>query len=553
MKRRALLVVLAYTASLNAGTLLPERVYKAAAERVAAGEYPALVIGYIEDDKSEVATFGRLDDGHPPRSDTVFELASVTKTFTATLLAQMVVSGKLTLDTPVANLLPDFKIPSRGGRPITLEELATHTSGLPRVPTNVADPSNAATTFDAAHLQAFLASVDLGSDPGTRFEYSNLGGGLLGFALARNAHMTYADLVATRILRPLGMAQAGVVLAEDQRAHLGLPHQPNGSPLPLKDWRDDALAGAGGLHASADDMLRWLRANMRLQPEALAAAMRLAQAQRREIDRNTRIGLAWFIDTSVTPNVIMHDGGSTGEASFVGFTSDRRRGVVVLTNIDNNVIELGLAALNDLSPLRTAGSPKPAKYIEPDAATLDEYVGTYEVHQGGQVRLYRKDNRLFAESIGTGHDPYVLSATSKDEFATNVANRSLSIERDALGNVKGVVIHLDGIDRFAPRVAETAAAKLPPNAVQLDPHLLDSYVGRYTLAPEWTMDITRRGDRLYAQLTGQQAYPLYASAEDKFFYEAVDARVEFERDAAGHVVALVLHQHGMHRAPRANP
>jgi CubicO group peptidase (beta-lactamase class C family) len=116
----------------NAGPL-PERVEKAAQDRIAAGIHQTLVFGVVDGDHSEVVAFGTLDDGKAPDGDTVYEIGSITKTFTATLLAQAVLSGRVTLDAPVAQLLPDFKIPSRGDKEITLGELATQYSGLPRV------------------------------------------------------------------------------------------------------------------------------------------------------------------------------------------------------------------------------------------------------------------------------------------------------------------------------------------------------------------------------------------------------------------------------------
>jgi serine-type D-Ala-D-Ala carboxypeptidase/endopeptidase len=138
------------TMSAKAG-LLPERVEKAAQERIAAGTYQTLAFGVVEGDKSEVVAFGKLEGGKTPDGDTVYEIGSVTKTFTATLLAQAVLSGRVTLDTPVAQLLPDFKIPSHGGKEITLSDLATQHSGLPRMPSNFLpkDPANPFADYDA--------------------------------------------------------------------------------------------------------------------------------------------------------------------------------------------------------------------------------------------------------------------------------------------------------------------------------------------------------------------------------------------------------------------
>jgi len=182
--------------SANAG-LLPERVEKAAQERIAAGTYQTLVFGVVDGDKSEVVAFGKLDDGKAPDGETVYEIGSVTKTFTATLLAQAVLSGRVTLDTPVAQLLPDFKIPSRAGKEITLGDLGTQHSGLPRMPSNFLprDPANPYADYDAAKLKAFLTGYRLPRDPGAVYEYSNLGFGLLGYALAQLEHTTLSEQV----------------------------------------------------------------------------------------------------------------------------------------------------------------------------------------------------------------------------------------------------------------------------------------------------------------------------------------------------------------------
>jgi serine-type D-Ala-D-Ala carboxypeptidase/endopeptidase len=159
--------------------------------------YQTLVFGVVDGDKSEVVAFGKLDDGKVPDGDTVYEIGSVTKTFTATLLAQAVLSGRVTLDTPVAQLLPDFKIPSRGDKEITLGELATQHSGLPGMPSNFlpTDQANPYADYDSAKLKAFLAGYELRRDPGAAYEYSNLGFGLLGYALAQLNQTTYRLVV----------------------------------------------------------------------------------------------------------------------------------------------------------------------------------------------------------------------------------------------------------------------------------------------------------------------------------------------------------------------
>jgi CubicO group peptidase (beta-lactamase class C family) len=176
--------------------LLPERVSKTAQERVDAGTYQTLIFGVVADGKGEVIAFGKLNEGKSPDGDTVYEIGSITKTFTATLLADAVLSGRFNLDTPIEDLLPDFKIPERSGKKITLGEIGTQYSGLPRMPSNFApkDPGNPYSDYDSEKLKAFLREYQLPRDPGTAFEYSNLAFGLLGYALAQSAHTTYDAL-----------------------------------------------------------------------------------------------------------------------------------------------------------------------------------------------------------------------------------------------------------------------------------------------------------------------------------------------------------------------
>ena len=251
---------------------------------IAAGTYRTLVFGVVDGDKSEVVVFGTLDNGKAPDGDTVYEIGSITKTFTATLLAEAVLAGRVTLDTPVARLLPDFNIPSRGGNEITLGELATQNSGLPRLPSNLLpkDPENPYADYDAAKLKAFLAGYELPRDPGAAYEYSNLGFGISGICAGASAHMTYGVLTAQEIFKPLGMTMSGMALTDAMRAHLAPGHNATGRPV--KNWDFDAMAGAGAIRSTANDMLRYLRANMGIDSSPLTAAMKFAQQPRRRRD-----------------------------------------------------------------------------------------------------------------------------------------------------------------------------------------------------------------------------------------------------------------------------
>lgn len=518
--------------------VLPERVEKAAQDRVAAGIYQTLVIGVVDGDRSEVVAFGTLDDGKAPGGDTVYEIGSITKTFTATLLAQAVLAGRVTLDTPVAQLLPDFKIPSRGAKEITLGLLATQYSGLPRLPSNMLpkDGADPYADYDAAKLKAFLAEYELPRDPGATYEYSNLGFGLLGYALAQSEHTGWSALTDDRILKPLGMTMSGAALSDAMRAHLAPGHDSIGNGA--KNWDFDALAGAGAIRSTANDLLRYMKANMGIDQSPLAAAMKLAQAPLSDANKTNRIGLAWM--TSRT-GIVWHNGGTGGYRSFLGFTADRQHGVIILSNTAVDLDDLGFATLNPRVPL----SPAYKAIVLPNAS-LDEYVGTYKVTDKFLLKIFRKNDGLLVQATGQGPIPIFPSAPN--EFFARAVRASASFTRDANGAVDGLVLHQNG-DRAARKLS---ASEIPPEPQEIafDAATSGDYIGKYQFN-FGVLDVVLRSDHLEAQLTGQSAHPIFASDKDKFFYKVVDAKLDFERDGGGKVIAVVLHQNGRDmRAPR---
>jgi D-alanyl-D-alanine-carboxypeptidase/D-alanyl-D-alanine-endopeptidase len=521
----------------NAG-LLPERVEKAAQDRVAAGIHQTLIFGMVDGDNSEVVAFGTLDGGKAPDGDTVYEIGSITKTFTATLLAQAVLAGRVTLDTPVARLLPDFKIPSRGGKEITLGQLGTQHSGLPRLPSNLLpkDGADPYADYDAARLKAFLAGYELPRDPDASYEYSNLGLGLLGYALAQQENTDWDALSHENILKPLGMTMSGTALSDAMRAHLAAGHDSLGNAV--KNWDFDAMAGAGAMRSTANGMLRYLKANMGIDASPLTAAMKLAQEPRGEVSKTNRIGLAWM--TSRT-GIVWHNGQTGGYRSYLGFTADRRHGVVILSNTATDVDDLGFAALNPRVPLAAVD-----KAIALPAASLDEYVGTYRLADKFLLKVFRVDDALFVRATGQGPIPIFPSAPN--EFFAKAVRASASFTRDPNGVVNGLVLHQNG-DRAAPKLS---ASEIPPEPQEIafDAATSGDYVGKYQF-DFGLLDVTLKSNHLEAQVTGEGASPIFARAKDKFFYKVVDAQLDFERDGGGKVIAVVLHQTGRDtRAPR---
>lgn len=284
----------------------------------------------------------------PPDERSVFEIGSVTKTFTATLLAEMAGRGEVRLAEPVADLLPPgVRVPARGRRQITLFDLATQSSGLPRLPGNLAprDDANPYADYTEAQLFAFLGSYELPRAPGAEYEYSNLGFGLLGLALARRAGTSYEGLVRERILAPLGLRDTAVALSPDLRSRLVPGHNERGGAA--SNWDIPTLAGAGALRSTARDLVAYVAANLAAEHGeggALGRAMREARQRRRPIAPGRSIGLGWHLVDAA--GIVWHNGGTGGYHTFVGFDPARGTGVVLLANSELSIDELGMRLLD---------------------------------------------------------------------------------------------------------------------------------------------------------------------------------------------------------------
>jgi D-alanyl-D-alanine-carboxypeptidase/D-alanyl-D-alanine-endopeptidase len=311
-----------------------------------------IVVGIVEPEGRRLVAHGHFgaDDLRPVDGDTVFEIGSVTKVFTALLLADMARRGEVELTDPVAKYLPkDVAVPQRDGKAITLADLASHTSGLPPMPDNLA-PMNSANPYadySVERLYQFLSSHRLIRDIGARWEYSNLGYGLLGHALARHVGGDYESLVHDRILAPLDMESTAITLSPAMKARLAAGHDVALEPVP--NWDLPTFAGAGALRSTASDLLTFLEMALGTKQSPLVPALTATLATRRPTGiRDETAGFGWIIAKSGDDEMIWHNGGTGGYRSFVGFLPKAKVGVVVLSNTytEIGVDDIGQHLLN---------------------------------------------------------------------------------------------------------------------------------------------------------------------------------------------------------------
>ncbi|MEA2336910.1 MAG: hypothetical protein QOE82_917 [Thermoanaerobaculia bacterium] len=543
IKRIAVVLTFALFAHLAAAAVLPDKDIRAIlADRIdVQHQSVGIVVGVIDPSGRRVVAYGNTAKGGKlVDADTVYEIGSITKVFTSLLLADMAQRGEVALTDPVSKYLPpNVKVPERGGKKITLIDLATHTSGLPRMPTNFhpKDAANPYADFTVAQLYEFLATVELTRDIGSKYEYSNLGGGLLGHALARRAGTDYETLVRTRILEPLAMKSTAITLSKSMKERLATGH--DGALQPVSNWDIPTLAGAGALRSTTNDLLTFVGANLGIGKTPLAPAMAAMLATRRPTGNpNLEIALGWHVLTRNGQEIVWHNGGTGGYRTWIGFDPKSRTGVVVLSNTSTAVgpDDIGLHLLDPAVPLL-----QPAKErheVKVDAAVLEKYVGRYQLAPNFIITVTRQGDQLFAQA--TDQPRLEIFAESPREFFLKAVDAQLTFVVDDTGRATSIVLHQNGNNTPGNQIG-------PPKQrqeVKVDAAVLEKYTGRYQLAPNFIQTITRDGDRLYAQATGQRRFEIFAEGPRDFFFKDFDAQMTFVVDANGRATGLVHHQNG---------
>jgi CubicO group peptidase (beta-lactamase class C family) len=429
------------------------------AERNAQRPGQGIVIGVLEPEGQRIVA-GGTGAGAKVNGDTLFEIGSITKVFTAMTLADMANKGEVSLDDPAAKYLPPgHRMPERNGRQITLRDLSTHRSGLPRMPDGMrpmTDPDGPFADYTEDKLLAFLDRYQLTRDIGSQWEYSNLGAGLLGDLLSRAAGVGFEALVRTRICAPLGMNSTMINLPPGARARVAPPH--DSFMRPATQWTFDALAGAGAIYSSASDMLLFAKAV--LDPNSpIAAAVKTMLSVRVPSD-NPRLeqALGWmFRRAPGGGEILMHDGETWGYRAMLALQPSAGRAVVGLANsrADPPPADLALHILAGAPVQPTAPLPTVHTEIALPAEALEKFVGRYDFGPGFTVAVTRDGRSLYAlrESIA-GASPLQIFPEAPLAFFWKTMDAQVRFFADAGGAVTGAEISQSGRTFFGRRIGQ---------------------------------------------------------------------------------------------------
>jgi serine-type D-Ala-D-Ala carboxypeptidase/endopeptidase len=410
-------------------------------------------IGVVQDGKHSVHGFGQLadTDSQCPDGNTIYEIASNTKTFTGVLLADAVVRGKMQLDHPVQQYLPEgTTMPSKGDVPITLKHLATHASGLPRIPDNmpmknIDDPY---ADYSIEQMLDFLSSHKLRRRPVTQISYSNLGFGLLGWLLSREAGVSYEALLRDRVTGPLKMPDTVVVLSPSMQSRVARAHRVGG--IETASWNIETLAGLGGLHSTANDMLIYLQANLQPPASDLGKAIELAwqMHQPKLSESEFDMGLGWHIARD--GHTRWHTGQTGGFHSCMFIDRRSKSGVVVLANTAATEIDaLGESLIRMLMGIEQ----KPREFekladVSPDI--MRRYLGKYELVPEVVFTITTDGGKLLAGL--TGQQTQRIFPRSEKEWFYRIVEATLTFKVDEKGQCNELELFQNGVRRTAKRI-----------------------------------------------------------------------------------------------------
>ena len=480
-----------------------------------------------------------LEQGIALQPEAVFEVGSVTKQLTAAAILMLQERGKLSVDDDVTKHLPEY--PTHGQK-ITLEHLLAHTSGI---------PSYTGTAEWLARVRDDLSLpqvIDLFKDrplefaPGAQWAYNNSGYILLGAVIEKVSGKPYPDFIEQEILAPLGMTRSSygsfskVIPGRVQGYERGQEGYRNARPISMSTFH-----AAGALLATADDLARW--------EEALFAGKLLSEASlagmltpvRVSSGLSTKYGYGWGVWEYSGVRIAEHAGDIFGFLSQVLVVPSERLTVIILSN------NPGQGPGPDLLSLRIAAKAlgralEDRRPVALDPRTLDSYVGVYRFDESLTRTITRGGDQLFAQRTGGAKQPvFPLSA---DDFYYEETDTRIRFQRDASGAIAGLAVHPHfGLDAVGRKTDEP----LPPAErveIRVDPALYDAYAGVYELAPGLDLAVSREGDRIFVQPTGQDKVEIFPETETAFFLKVTDAQIVFTREGGGAAAGLVFHQGG---------
>ncbi|MCH9654318.1 MAG: serine hydrolase [Planctomycetes bacterium] len=413
----------------------------------------AISVGVISNGVVWKKHFGVLgENGTPaPNDKTIYEIGSISKVFTSLLLADAVVSGQIKLDDPISVIMKELSATNPKLANITFAQLSHHVSGLPVMPTNFkpADSTNPFAGYNRKLLTDYLLAAKPVRKPGEGYEYSNLGAGLLGDLLSRQAGMSYEALLNQKLTEPLKMSDTTITLSSAQAKHLAPPH--NAALLLEKSWDFDSLAGCGAIRSNLDDMLLFAKASLDPPDGQLGKTIELAWKQHKPpAEANLAMGLGWMIAGDRSTR--WHNGQTGGYHCMILVNRSLKSATVLLCN--TAVMDVDALA-QQIFQTSVGMKVKPRtfeKEFKVDPKVAKRLEGKYQLAPGILITVQVKEGRMMAQL--TGQQFLALIPKSETEWKYQAVDATLKFELPKTGKSPKVTLHQAGRVMPSPRVAK---------------------------------------------------------------------------------------------------
>jgi CubicO group peptidase (beta-lactamase class C family) len=476
----------------------------------------------------------------PITVDTQFRIGSVTKQFTSAAILKLQEEGKLSVSDPLSKYFPDFP----NGSAITLHHLLSHTSGIHSYTAQPDFISRVVKPITTEALINEIKTYPADFAPGAKWSYSNSGYVILGAIVEKVSGMPYEQFLKRALFEPLGMKATGAHHAGEKLANeaIGFQKAADRGFERAPNWDMSWAGGAGILYSTVGDLYRWNEAifgGKVLKPETQKAAFTPAKTEADPQPKSSGYGYGWNISEYRGAAEIGHGGGLQGFLSSLLRVPEHELTVVILQNtsptdglppadiLAHHVVDLYLGVQLKAHPVA-----KPGLVLSTDA--LNALAGRYDYGMAVLV-VTREDDKLFAK-LG-GQPRFQIFPKSETEFFWKVVDAQVKFEKDAQGKVVRAVHHQNGQTITAARLPELQVAKVENKSA-------DALLGEYDYGVHGKLTISREGEHLFAQLTGQPRLELAAVSENEYSFASVNAKLVFTRDAAGKVTKLTHHQGG---------
>ncbi|GAB2560208.1 serine hydrolase [Spirosoma areae] len=498
----------------------------------------------------------------PNAPDTKFRLGSITKQFTAMLIMQLVEQGKLKLTGKVTDYLPDY--PKATGDKITIHHLLTHTSGIPNY-TSFTDffATKSRNPYNPEAFTKEFAGLPLEFEPGSKFSYSNSGYFLLGVIIEKVTGKAYADVLKANILSPAQLQDTGYDLFSPILPKRATGYEKRSNGYVNAPYLDMSIPyAAGSLYSTVEDLYRWDQAlyTDKLLPASAKATMYTPYLQGYAYGWGVgKVKVGQLTDSLL---VIEHGGGINGFNTLISRLPKDKQFVVLLNNTGGaplNDIRKNIVSILYDQPIEAP--KKPVSVVLRQSVLTDPLEKTKQKFSAWKADKAYSLNENDLNSLGYTFLEEGKTAEALTVFTLNVESFPTSANvYDSRGEAymkagnkpaaiqdykKSVELNPRNANGFA-KLNELGEAAEAPKAVVMavDTAMLASYVGNYQLAPAFAILITREGDKLYGQATGQSRFELFAESKTKFYLKVVDAQITFAPNDKGEVEQLVLHQNG---------